>query len=210
MSAPDRQRALGLYRRKASTYDRLALPTRRIRRHAVARMQLRPGQTVIDVACGTGLTFSLLEEGIGTEGRLIGIDLSAEMLEVAKQRIAGEGWKNVTLIESPVEEAEIPVPADAALFFLSHDVMRSPAAIANVTGHLRPGGRVVSMGPKCAPRWAVPVNMVMHRIARRYVTTSEGFERPWEYLAEVVPDLEVKGLLAGGAYLAWGRVAEPR
>ena len=204
MSGPDREWALRRYRRLAPTYDRLALMTGGMRGRAVAKLQLKAGDTVIDVACGTGLTFARLEEAIGPRGRLIGIDLSPEMLELAAIRVNEQGWGNVTLITSAVEDAEIPARADAAILVLTHDVMRSPAALRNVVSHVRPGGRMAAVGPKRAPRWALPVNALMGRISARYGTTNEGFERPWEHLTELVPDLEVKPLMLGGAYLAWG------
>lgn len=208
MTGPNRERALRRYRRLAATYDRLAPVTGGMRRRAVAKLALKPGDTVIDVACGTGLTFSRLEDSIGPEGRLIGVDLSPEMLERAAARVEEHRWGNVTLITAAVEEAQIPEQADAAVFILTHDVMRSPPALRNVVGHVRHGGRVVAVGPKRAPRWAWPVNFMMSRVAARYVTTDEGFERPWERLAELVPSLEVRPLMAGGAYLAWGSIPE--
>jgi ubiquinone/menaquinone biosynthesis C-methylase UbiE len=206
MSGPNRELALRRYRRLAATYDRLAPMTAGMRRRAVAKLNLQAGETVIDVACGTGLTFPLLEDGTGPQGRLIGVDLSPEMLEQAAARVAQSGWDNVSLICSPVEDAEIPMQADAAVFILTHDVMRSAAALRNIVGHVRAGGRVVAVGPKRAPQWAWPVNLAMRRIASRYVTTDEGFDRPWEHLAELVPGLETRSLMAGGAYLAWGSV----
>jgi ubiquinone/menaquinone biosynthesis C-methylase UbiE len=206
VTGPSRERALRRYRQLAATYDRVAPLTGWLRARAVAKLELHPGDTVIDVACGTGLTFSRLEEEIGPDGRLIGIDLSPEMLERAAARVAEEGWRNVTLIRSAVEEADIPEHADAAVLILTHDVIRSPAALSNVVGHVRSGGRVAAVGPKRAPRWAVPVNLMMSRIAARYVTTDEGFERPWEHLADLVPGLEVESHMAGGAYLASGTV----
>ena len=87
MSGPNRQLALEQYRRRARRYDRLAPLTRRLRRRAVGRLQLRAGQTVIDVACGTGLTFALLADQIGPDGSLVGIDLSPEMLSQARERV---------------------------------------------------------------------------------------------------------------------------
>jgi ubiquinone/menaquinone biosynthesis C-methylase UbiE len=206
MTGPNRDEAFRRYRRLAPTYDRLAPLTEGLRRRAVAKLDLQPGETVIDVACGTGLTFARIEGRIGANGRLIGIDLSHDMLERAAARVADHGWDNVSLIASPVEEAEIPAIADAALFILSHDVMRTPAALQRIVAHLRPGGRVVAVGPKRAPRWAMPVNAAMRRIAARYVTTNEGFARPWDHLARLVPDLQRKSLMFGGAYLAWGSV----
>ena len=51
---------------------------------------LRPGDTVVDIACGTGLNFPLLEEAIGPDGRIVGVDLTDAMLAQAQRRIESE------------------------------------------------------------------------------------------------------------------------
>lgn len=201
---PDPGRAREIYRSLAEPYDRSVGAAQGVRREAIARLGLRRGDVVLDVACGTGLSFPLLEEGVGPEGRIIGIDLSPEMLAKARERIDNAGWQNVMLIESAVEEAAIPVAADAAFFHFTHDVMRSPAAIETVFRHLKPGGRVVSAGGKRAAWWALPVNIVMFFISRRYITTFEGFARPWSLLKQYVPNLRVTPALFGAAYIAQG------
>ena len=61
------------------------------------------------------------------------------MAAVARERIAGEGWRNVTVVESPAEDVQIPVTADAALFCAVHDILQSPGALRNVLTRLRPG-----------------------------------------------------------------------
>lgn len=210
MSAPDRQAALATYRREAGRYDRsmgLAPFVGRLRAATVARLQLAAGDTVIDVGCGTGASFALLEERIGPEGRLIGIDLSSDMLSAARRRVAERDWENVTLIEAPVEEARPDVRADAAISVLTHDIMRSPKAIANVVAHLRPGAAAAVMGAKLAPGWAMPVNLVVRRTVARYATTVEGLDRPWSHLEDHIPDLRVNSVGLGGAYIASGRVS---
>lgn len=58
------------------------------------------GQQVLDVGCGTGLNFSLLQERIGASGTIVGIDSSAEMLGFARHRAARHGWGNVLLIQA--------------------------------------------------------------------------------------------------------------
>jgi ubiquinone/menaquinone biosynthesis C-methylase UbiE len=170
---------------------------------------LHADQTVIDVACGTGLTFALIEEHIGPDGSLIGIDLSPEMLSHARDRVAANGWRNVTLIESAIEDAAIPELADAAVFVLTHDVMRSREALSNVLAHVRPGGQIVAAGGKRAPTWLLPANLYLGYAMRRYTTTTEGFDRPWRMLEALVPDLEVEPLLLGGAYVSWGTNVSP-
>jgi demethylmenaquinone methyltransferase/2-methoxy-6-polyprenyl-1,4-benzoquinol methylase len=203
---PDQREALEKYRQLAPTYDRLADLTARMRRVAVDRAELSRGDAVIDLGCGTGLSFPLIEEKIGPQGSIVGIDLSGEMLAIARQRVERSGWSNVSLIEASAEEAEVPLPADALVSVLTHDVMRSRQALENVVGRVKPDGRVSVSGAKWAPRWALPVNVVVRLVARRYVTTFEGFDRPWSVLDELVPGLKVRPILFGGAYVAWGRV----
>jgi ubiquinone/menaquinone biosynthesis C-methylase UbiE len=179
----------------------------RLQRKAVEKLDLAPGETVIDVACGTGLNFAAIEEGIGADGTIIGIDLSSEMLDVARGRVAGEGWTNVRLYESSIEEVELDEVADGALFSFTHDVLQSPDAVARVVAHLRPGGRVASVGAKLSGRWNVPVNFFVRRAALPYITTFRGLERPWSELERYAPRLEHKSLALGGAHLAWGEVS---
>jgi demethylmenaquinone methyltransferase/2-methoxy-6-polyprenyl-1,4-benzoquinol methylase len=201
---PDPKEALEKYSGLAPTYDRLTRRSAPMRRLAVKRLDLQPGQTVLDIGCGTGLTFSLLEKQIGPEGRLVGVDLSGDMLALARARVEAHDWSNVTLIEASAEEAEIPFPVDAVISVLTHDVMRSRPALENIVRHTKPGGRIAVTGAKWAPRWALPVNAYVRYIARQYVTTFEGFDRPWSLLKELVPNLEVRPILLGGAYVAWG------
>src|SRR5881396_3051925 len=108
-SGPDQPAALGQYRRAAPDYDRHMRRFARWQRMAVERLKLASGETVLDVACGTGLNFGLLEAKIGPSGKLIGIELSPEMILQARKRVAGRPWDNVTLIEAPAETAAIDV-----------------------------------------------------------------------------------------------------
>jgi ubiquinone/menaquinone biosynthesis C-methylase UbiE len=204
VSGPDRDLARRRYQRFAATYDRLAPFTRGLRRAAIQRLALQPGETVIDVACGTGLSFELLEDGVGPQGRLIGLDLSEAMLEQAKGRVAEHGWENVELVCGPVEEVEIPGPADAAVFVLTHDVLQSPTALGNVLGSLKPDGRIAIGSAKHPPRWNLPGRLYMRYAMGRYTTTRENVERPWVHLGELVPDLEVRPLMFGTMFLASG------
>lgn len=204
MTGPDRALALEKYRRRAPTYDRLAPLTRGMRRRAVQQLALERGEVVLDVGCGTGLTFEAIEDRIGPDGRLVGLELSPEMLDVARARVADHGWENVTLIEAAVEEADPPMQADAAVLVLVHDITQSPAALRNLLAHLKPEARIAVTGAQRAPAWALPVNAYLRYATRQYITATEGFEQPWRHLAELVPDLQLQSLWLGGAYLAWG------
>lgn len=199
------ERARRIYERLATSYDRRVRAAGGVRREAVSLLALQPGETVLDIGCGTGLSFPLLEDGVGPEGAVVGVDLSSDMLSKARERVASAVWNNVTLVQSAIEEAELLTEADAVLFHFTHDIMRTPAALENVFRHVKPGGRVVSAGGKWAPWWTGPANLVWWRISRRYVTTLEGYAKPWSRLPRWVDDLEVRPRMLGGVYVAWGR-----
>lgn len=205
---PDRRRALEKYRLLAPRYDRRALAIERLvltrtRRRVVERLGPASGWTVLDVACGTGLTLARLVEAVGPRGRVIGIDQSPDMLAVARERVRAHGWKNVEFVQAAAEEARLAGPADGAILHLTHDVLRSRPAVRNVVGLIRPGGRVAAASARAAS-W-VP-RSIARAVARPYVTTFEGIDRPWTILAEAVPDLRLELLYRGCIFVAWGTI----
>jgi ubiquinone/menaquinone biosynthesis C-methylase UbiE len=163
---------------------------------------------VLDVGCGTGLSFSLLHDAVGAEGRVIGVELSPEMAAKGRERITRHGWDNVSIVNTPAEEAEVSEEADAALFFLTHDVMRSPPALERTLRPVRTGGRVVAFGAKLPPWWASPLIPLVWVVGRPYVTTYEGVRNPWSHLARWVDDVQVRPTLLGCAYFASGTKAD--
>jgi ubiquinone/menaquinone biosynthesis C-methylase UbiE len=194
------------YRHRARGYDNATAAFNAFRAWAVDLLELTAGQVVLDVGCGTGLCFSMLQERIGPTGWVIGIDRSAEMLALANVRCVGQGWRNVTLIESDAESADIRRSADAALFCAAHDILQSSGAIRNVIRHVRPGGRCVAVGAKWAPPWYFGLNILTALAHRPYVNSFVGFDKPWSVLMQFVPQLQVTEMAFGAGYAAAGRV----
>jgi ubiquinone/menaquinone biosynthesis C-methylase UbiE len=183
-SAPDRREALEQYRAAASVYDEGSGWANDQRRRVVELLAPGRGDVVLDVGCGTGLCFPLLLERVGPEGGVVGIDQSIDMLAQARHRVDEYGWGDrVRLVLGSVEDADIPVVADGALFCFTHDVLRTPAALDNVVRHLRAGARVAAVGPMWAPWWAPAANLFIWYCTSSYVTTYEGFSEPWSHLA---------------------------
>ena len=116
------------------------------------------------------------------------------------------GWRNVTLIEAAVADATIARSANAALFHFTHDILRDPAALDNVVGHLRPGARVVACGLQWARPWAWPVNLFVFGAALRSVSSLAGLGQPWSLLARHLNGVTVELLMAGAVFLASGVV----
>ena len=98
---PDPDRARAAYARHAGSYDDRA--TLRVigalQRAALERLGLRAGARVLDVACGTGGAFAAIEERIGADGELIGVDLTRAMLDRARERVREHGWTNVRRVQ---------------------------------------------------------------------------------------------------------------
>lgn len=196
------------YARDAAEYDTRTAAFARYRQMIVDELPLSRGDTVIDAGCGTGLCFELLQERIGPEGVLVGVDAAPDMLQLAAERVAEGGWSNVVLNCAPLEDAELP-QADHALFCAVHDILQSTPALDNVLGHLRSGATVAAGGGKWGPVWAIGLNASVLAMHAPYVRDFAGFDRPWEPLADRVTDFTVQEVAMGVGFVASGRVAQP-
>ncbi|NUT35963.1 MAG: methyltransferase domain-containing protein [Hamadaea sp.] len=182
MSTPNRQAALDQYGKIASYYD-YQIVFRGMRAKGIAALGLQAGQTVLEAGCGTGINFARLRAGVGPTGQVYGIDQSPLMLRQARGKISRHGWTNVEVFESPLEEAQLPLLADALLFSFTHDLSQIPAAVDSAMAKVRPGGRVVAIcthwDEKSAPKAATTV---IKRLSDRYMTTYDGYDEPWHLI----------------------------
>jgi ubiquinone/menaquinone biosynthesis C-methylase UbiE len=163
-----------------------------------SRLVLKAGETVLDVGCGTGLSFPLVENYVGPHGAIIGVEQSPEMIAKARARVHENGWTNVILINAPAEEAKIYRAADAAVFHFTHDLMQTPAALDNIFFSLKPGARVVATGLKWARWWSPGVNLMVRIAAMRSTTTMAGLEQPWRYLEPHLTGMVIEAAAGGG------------
>jgi SAM-dependent methyltransferase len=193
------------YYEHARSYDRDTGVFQPYRRAVVEALPLQPGQVVLDVGCGTGLCCGLLREKVGPGGTVIGVEESPEMTAIAREHIAREGWRNVTVVRSRAEDARLEVTADAALFCAVHDILQSPRALRNVMAKLCPGARVAAGGGKWAAPVMVAVNSMVRMLHAPYVRDFSGFDRPWRYLEGLVEDVQVREMAFGGGYVMTGR-----
>jgi ubiquinone/menaquinone biosynthesis C-methylase UbiE len=201
-----RAASLAQYRRRAAGYDAELAWFEPLRIEAIGLLALQAGERVLDVGCGTGLSFERLQEAIGPRGEIVGIEPSPEMLALASGRVAVHGWRNVTLLAAPAQEAHVHGKADAAMFHFTHDVLREPSALDNVLRHLRPGSRVVSVGLQWAPAWAWPANCFVALAALYSISSFDGLARPWDLLARRLQHFELHTTLLGAVYLCSGVV----
>jgi len=212
-----REHLIETYRKKAKHYDitsRLypapGYPQRAQRLRAVQALGLRAGDSVIDIACGTGLNFPLIEEVIGPGGRIVGVDLTDAMLAHAQDRIETNGWSNVDLVHADAVDFDFPTDVDAILStYALSQVPECAQVIAHGATALSAGGRWVVLDlklPAHVPSWLARLGTA---IVRPFASIDEWImRRPWEAIRvamqEQLADFSWTELLFGTAFLAAG------
>jgi ubiquinone/menaquinone biosynthesis C-methylase UbiE len=153
------------------------------RRRGVAALGLRPGDTVLEVAVGTGRNLPYLVDAVGPTGTVIGVDPSAGMLREAAKMVALRGWSNVELIEGDATKLDLDRALDALFFSLAWSVIPAPvAALSRIWDRLRPGGRVAVMEMSLAETRLRPVLTPIARQLNR-LGPGRADARPWDDLA---------------------------
>ena len=219
VSQVDRTRELLIetYRKKAKHYDATSwlypapgYPHRAQRRRAVQALGLRAGDSVIDMACGTGQNFPLIEEMIGPDGRIVGVDMTDAMLARAQERIEKNGWSNVSLVQADAAGFDFPAEVDAILStYALTQVPECAEVIAHGAAALSPGGRWVVLDlkiPDNTPGWVTQLGTA---IVRHFASIDEWkTRRPWEAIRiamqEELADLSWTELFFGTAFLVAG------
>jgi len=112
----------------------------------MARAALQRGERVIDIACGTGLVAFGAAHIVGPQGRVVGVDLSGEMVEAAALYADERKQRNVSFARMDAECLELPdAQFDVALCQLGLMYLPEPGrALHEMRRVLRPGGRMVS------------------------------------------------------------------
>lgn len=129
------------YGRWAALYDRIATApgVDRWRRAAAARAA-SPGDTVVEMGCGTGANLPHLRERVGPGGRVVGVDITEQLLSRARERAAG--YDNVSVVRADATAPPVRA-ADAVLATFVCGLLPDPAAtVERWCGLVAPGGRV--------------------------------------------------------------------
>jgi len=105
---------------------------------------LRPGETVLDLGSGAGADVLISARRVAPSGRAIGLDMTDEMLELARANAQAAGVKNVEFVKGymedmPLADTSVDVVISNCVINLSGD---KPKVIAEAARVLRPGGRV--------------------------------------------------------------------
>ncbi|GAB3397059.1 hypothetical protein GCM10027568_32350 [Humibacter soli] len=212
-----RERLIETYRKKAKRYDTTSrlypvpgYPQREQRMRTIEALGLHADDRVVDIACGTGLNFPLIERVIGPGGQIIGVDLTDAMLACAEERVEANGWSNVSLVQA--DAASFRFPADVDAIVSTYALTQVPGCeqvIANGAAALAAGRRLAVLDlkiPDRTPRW-------LSRFGIAVVPTSASLDewvtyRPWETIRTAVKDELAEPswteLCFGTAFLAAG------
>ncbi len=184
-----------------STLEPLYLIFPRARRKAAAALNLKPGDTVLEIGAGTGRNFPYLVDAVGPTGSVIGVDASEGMLAEAQKLIERRGWSNVQVLHQDATQLQLDHDVDGVLFSLSYSALPEPRpALARGWERLRPGRRVVVMDMGLTQsRW----HRILDPIARLLVKLGPGdaYSDPWRDLAAYGP-AETERFLLGFYYVS--------
>ena len=149
----------GVYDKLAKVYDLTFGPTLHPGRlQAIQRMDIQPGERVLEVGVGTGINLSLYPKNC----TVTGIDFSGSMLEKARERTARKGIRNVRLLQMDAGDlkfAEGSFDIVYAPYLIS--VVPDPIKVAQEMHRVcRPGGRIIFLNHFLSP------NLVLSRLER--------------------------------------------
>ena len=182
------------------------------RRRTVEELRLSSGAVVLDIACGTGLNFPLLQRAIGPEGRIIGLDYSHGMLRRATRKIEANNWTNVTLIHEDAKNLSPELlqpytggrPLDAVICTLGFTVIPDwEVAFDRSFALLKPGGWYVIMDD----RKFEGVKRVLNPLVCLFFTlvaSADCHRQPWKRLESSVTDFRMTHFMWGFNFVASG------
>ncbi len=218
MASLDQGALVDVYRKRARHYDLYArlFPLVGFRQwdyrvKAVQALELHRGDTVVDIGCGTGLNFSLLERAIGLEGTLIGVDLTDAMLAQAQKRVKENGWSNVKLVQSDAAVFQFPRGVDGILSTYAITLVPEfDRVIRNGCQALKPGKRWAIADfklPSGGPSFLSP--LLVQLLVRPFGGTLEMSSRhPWESIHQYMRNTRMTEFYMGAVYVIVGERIE--
>ena len=150
-----------VYRKRAKNYNLtvqlyylLGFRIDSYRKQAIESLHLEAGDTVVDIGCGTGANFPVLQEIVGHKGKIISADFTDAMLAKARGRVDTKGWRNVELVQRDAALYRFPDNVDGIIStFAIIYVPEFDDVIRNGSRSLVAGGRLVGLDFKLPNGW---------------------------------------------------------
>ena len=208
-----REEIRDVYQKRARIYEfavyccyLLGFPIGLYRRLVIEALAPQPGDTIIEIGCGTGMNFPLLQEKLGPEGKIIGVDLSEAMLKRSEYRISAAGWKNVELIHSSAADYAFPDVVDGiiATGVLTYEPDYDKV-IEQGTRALASGKRWVVFDYKMPTGWFRHFVPLFAWTFRSFGISTALFERkPWESIKRHLHNAKIQEFYFGLIFIASG------
>ncbi|MGD8741579.1 MAG: class I SAM-dependent methyltransferase [Desulfobacterales bacterium] len=201
------QKRAGNYDISANLYYLIGIREFAYRKNAADALKLERGDTVIEIGCGTGLNFQLLRERVGSEGKIIGVDLTVEMLSAASKRIERHNWSNIELVQSDAAAYDFPDRTDGIIStFAITLIPEYEKIIKKGATALSPGKRLVVLDFKMPDSWPMWLIKFFVIITRPFgVTLDLANRHPWESIDQCLNLVEFNTKYFGGIYIAAGQ-----
>ncbi len=181
----------------------------------VALATLSPGEVVLDLGSGGGIDVLLSARRVGPGGKAYGLDMTDEMLELARRNRAEAGVENAEFLKGEIEN--VPLPDEHVDVVISNCVINLSTQKERVIGEafrvLKPGGRfavsdVVFLGEKSklpagvvrsVELWSGCVSGALEKGEYEALLSEAGFEEVAVEVTHTYPAEQVEGLAEGGA-----------
>jgi len=144
---------------------------------------LKRGDRVLVYCCGTGLDFPEIENKIGEEGHIVGVDFSREMLKKAQQRIEKHRWNNVDLFEADVTVVALDNEElfDVGICTLGLSIIPEyKTAYYSLVSKVKEGGEIIIGDMQLASEWYARFNPFTISLAKRFGGSYEGHQNSLE------------------------------
>lgn len=187
--ALNKNQIIQLYRKRAAHYDwsanlysLIGFRELKYRKMAFQQLQLQPGDTVVEIGCGTGLNFPLLVRTVGPEGKVIGVDLTDKRLAQARARVVKNNWTNVEFVQSDASAYPFPDKANGIISTFSITLIPEyEEIIQRGSEALAPQGRIVIADLRKPDRWPKWIVNFVARITQPFGTSLDiTLRKPWE------------------------------
>ena len=176
-----------------------------IRAKAVARLDLKLGDKVLEVGCGTGRNLRRLVEAVGPTGEVFGVDCCDAMLAKARELSNRHQWHNVKLWQEDATEMRLPAPVDGVLFSLSYTVIPKPVtALEKAWEYLLPKRHVVIMDGKLAHGLLGRLSRPLVILLSKATVLGDPDLQPWDDLKKFTPQIEMEEVNFGTYYVCRG------
>jgi demethylmenaquinone methyltransferase/2-methoxy-6-polyprenyl-1,4-benzoquinol methylase len=180
-------------------YKLMSFGINKLRKKAIERLDLKKGDKVLEIACGTGLNFPLLEERVGRQGLIVGVDYVKDMVNASRKLIKNKGFKNITVIKKDAAKLNLNEKFDAVLSITGISAMPDHInALKQVKKMLKKEGILVILDSK------KPNNPFLN-VLTNILKWSKSYDQKKDIIRDIKKmfgNVEIKERLFGSVFIA--------